>query len=491
MKKRYVISGLAGLLCLLTAMGIMWQSAALRDASATVASVAPAYKNVSSDSERTVYKIDARYDDTSKTVTGHMRVLVPNGSETPWERLVFHVYPNVFREWEFSDAAAPQSEGGINVTDVTVGGLAADAKVDHTIMEIALPEPLAAGQKTEVGMAFTLQLPEGGMRLNHTGQTAFLAQWYPMLAVYGQEGWHRDPYTETGDPFFTEMADFHVSLNVPKGYEVISTADDSKYKKQKTTTLSQRNVRDFAVVITKDYKSKSGKVGDTDVHLWYTDKMHDVADEMLAAAENGLAFFNETFGSYPYPEIDVVLGESGHGIAGMEYPGLVTSIDRVVTREGEAPATQVVAHELAHQWWYGLVGSNQVKEPWLDEGLTTFSESLYMREVEGEDERAWFRQVKDKSDEIHEKKGLTVVERLYDYPEQLYALMVYARPAAMMWDLVEKIGQDRVMEILRTYFERYQYRIATTEDFIQVASDVSGEDLRPFFDKWLYFREAD
>lgn len=495
MKKHFLISMTIGTICLLMAMVSLWHTSEPQEeqpSQFTMVSVSNKqdYKNVSSDHERNTYDIDAVYDEKSQTVTGKLRIQVPNHQADHWQKMYFHLFPNAFKNWEFNKAAAPETEGNIEVSAVKVNGNPVKPKIEKTLMKLDLPNPLPKGKKAEVEMDFSVQLPKGAMRLNHVDNTAFLAQWYPMLAAYDEEGWHTDPYTTIGDPFYTDMADFTVTMDVPRGYRVISTADDSgNTPASSTVTLKQQNVRDFAVVVTKDYKAKSGKVGNTDVNVWYREQMDDVVDELFAAAKKGLGFFNEKFGTYPYPEIDIVLGETGHGIAGMEYPGLVTSLDRVSTRKGEEPAVNVVVHELAHQWWYGMVGSNQVKEPWLDEGLTTFSESLYMSEIEERPVKQLYKQAAVSSEQVHLKKELTVVDPVYDYPEQLYALMVYARPAAMLWDLSEKIGQEKVLKIMHEYFERYRYRTATTDDFIEVANDVSGEDLRPFFDKWLYFKE--
>lgn len=495
MKKRYVVSIALGLMCLVMAIAIIGFEDAIvqpekHESQSALGGVVlnQPYQTVSSGHERTRYAIDASYDDQAQTVKGKVSVHVPNHDVKKRDELYFHLFPNAFHSWEHNRAAAPTKEGHIDVTNVRVGGVAVKPSIKKTLMKLTLPEPLPANKKAEVEMDFTVQIPQGAMRLNHVDQTAFLAQWYPMLAAYDEAGWHTDPYTTIGDPFYTHMADFVVSLKVPQGYRVISSAADHD-KMATPIKLEQKNVRDFAVVITKDYKVKREKVGDTEVNVWYREQMNDIIDELSNAAKKGLTFFNDKFGQYPYSEVDVVLGETGYGIAGMEYPGLVTSLDRVSTRDGEQAAVNVIVHELAHQWWYGMVGNNQVEEPWLDEGLTTFSESLYMREVEGRPEKPLYKQAALSSDKVNRKKGLTVVQPVYAYPEQLYGLMVYARPAAMLWDLSERIGQDQVVKILRTYYERYRNKIATTEDFIETAIDTSGEDLRPFFDRWLYFRD--
>lgn len=488
MTKRF-FWGPVGVLVIVFAVTVFVVSSSFAERSAIgAASDKVQYESVTKSNERPAYRITARFDEKTGLLSGQMRVQVPNISSKRWSSIYFNLYPNAFRDWEFHEAAAPTKEGYIDVSDVKVNGVPVQPFIHKTVMKVNLPEPLPGRKRARVDMNFTLQLPRGGMRLNYVENTAFLAQWYPMLAQYDEEGWHKNPYTTVGDPFYSGMADFQVVFHVPRGYRVISSADDRNNRTEGVVTLSQQNVRDFAAVLTQDYKAKTVHVDGTAVNVWYRDAMADVTDELLRAATKGLRFFNEKFGQYSYAEIDVVLGETGRGIAGMEYPGLVTSVDRISTRYGEEPAVSVVVHELAHQWWYGMVGNNQAKEPWLDEGLTTFSESLFMSEVMGRPEREMYKQAAASSEQIHEKKGLTAVQMLYDYPEQLYGLMVYARPAAMLWDLTDRIGQDNVIRILQTYFRKYKNRIATTKDFIRVAEAVTGSDLRPFFNKWLYFR---
>ncbi|GGE14805.1 peptidase [Marinithermofilum abyssi] len=440
------------------------------------------------DQGRPYYRIKAKYDDRKGTVHGHLSVELPKQRTEPVRELYFRLYPNAFKKWKWGEASKPKEPGYLKVGKVKVNDVPAHHTVKETVMKVGLSTPSLPGQPLKVDMEYELKIPKGGSRLNTFGHTAFLAQWYPMLAVKDRDGWHTEPYTATGDPFYSQMANFEVTFEVPEGYQLITTADDRAVPAKGPITLRQAHVRDFAAVITKDYEVVEGKAGSTQVNLWYLKGMEGIAQELHAAAVSGMQFYGKHFGPYPYKEVDVVLGETGYGIAGMEYPGLVTSVDKIPTRKGEQPAVSVVVHELAHQWWYGVVGNNQVKEPWLDEGLTTFSELLYMHDKMKEDERDLLLRAAQRTDEIHQEQGVTSVEPLYKYSDPIYGLMVYIRPAAMLWNLSEKIGKDKVLDILSTYYKRYQFKTATTADFIKVANEVSGKNLRPFFDKWLYFK---
>lgn len=443
------------------------------------------------DTSRPHYQITAKYDKDRNEVCGQITILLPKVRNEPQKEVYFHLYPNAFKNWIYTKESKPTSPGYLNVSNVKVNHTAVKEVVQGTMMKIILPTPIINGQSANIQMNYTLHLPHGGTRLNQFKNTAFLAQWYPMLVVKDNEGWHKDPYTTVGDPFYTVMSDFDVTFQIPRGYNVISTSDDSKQVWNRSTNevkLRQDNVRDFAAVLTRDYKVVRGQSGDVQVNLWYVDGMEDVSKPLLNAAVSGMSYFGQLFGKYPYHEVDVVLGETGYGIAGMEYPGLVTSVCKVPSRLGMTPAVNVVVHELAHQWWYGVVGNNQVKEPWLDEGLTTFSEFLYMQEKMKQDERELLKRAAAKTNEIHQATGLTSGESLYKYPDEVYGLLVYIRPAAMMYNLMDKIGREKVLQIMRSYYQQYQFRVATSNDFFRVANKVSGQDLTSFFKKWVYFK---
>lgn len=451
--------------------------------------VTPVHKQTSGQSaspKRPLYQIDATYHPERDEVAAKMKVTIPHKGRDAWREVFFHLYPNVFREWKYGKEGKPTKPGYIQVSQVKVNGRAVKEKlVRDEIMRVPLVQPLAHGKTAQITMDFTLRLPHGGTRLNTFKHTAFLAQWYPMLAVKNQSGWQIEPYTTVGDPFYSEMSNFQVSFHLPEGYRLISTGknlDSGSF-----VTIKQDRVRDFVAVLTKDYQKQSAKAGGIAVNLWYLPGMEKAVAPLLHVATQSMNFFGKIYGKYPYDEVDVVLGETGFGIAGMEYPGLITSIPTMQTEAGMQPAVSVVAHELAHQWWYGVVGNNQAKEPWLDEGLTTFSEFLFMKEKMKSDEHEFLRRATKKADEIHQVAGITCVDTLYSYPDIFYGLMVYIRPAAMLFELMDELGRDKVLEILRAYYDQYQFKTATTLDFIRVANKVAEKDLTPFFREWLYF----
>ncbi|KXG43195.1 M1 family aminopeptidase [Tepidibacillus decaturensis] len=147
-----------------------------------------------------------------------------------------------------------------------------------------------------------------------------------------------------------------------------------------------------------------------------------------------------------------------------------------------------MAHELAHQWWYSTVGNNQIEEPWLDEGLTSFSEYLYTEQVlKRKNIDVLMKKIKQTTDQLSAEQNVSVLQSIYSYGD-LYGLFIYARPAAMLWELKEEFGDQKVKELLQTYYKNYRFKIASTEDFIQTANTVFNKDMSPFFNQWLITR---
>ncbi|WP_149453484.1 M1 family metallopeptidase [Pasteuria penetrans] len=181
------------------------------------------FENRGDHSSRPVYQISATYSPQQRDVTGHMRVEIPSDlPEAKGEEVFFRLYPNAFHHnWAVDKESHPEKPGFLSVQNVKVNGQEVSAKLwrDETVMKVDLPRR-AVGTALTLDMDYHLRIPQGGLQqLKQNGNTALLAQWYPMLAVRDQEGWHVDPYPyiSTGFPFYTRVADFYVSFYVPQG----------------------------------------------------------------------------------------------------------------------------------------------------------------------------------------------------------------------------------------------------------------------------------
>jgi len=450
------------------------------------------------------YTIYATYVPQEGRLSCETNIIIPNNSTANWDELYLHLYPNAFNNWKWDKKAKPLKAGYIKIEKLELNNRNVKYEVDNTILKITLPKPLSFNESAKLKIDFQLFLPQGGLRLFQKGSTAFLAQWYPIVAVYDEKGWHTDPYTNIGDPFYTIVSDYDVYLQVPKNFNVISSAEDDtdsiysvlttdeKENAYKTVYLKQENIRDFAVVISEEFNLKKVLENNTEINLWYPLELKNNEQDLqtlLNVAKQSLNFYSEKIASYPLSELDIILADTGYGTLGMEYPGLVTSEMYYVNKSGEKTlAKNVVAHEIAHQWWYSSVGNDQVHEAWLDEGLTTFFEYWFMQEklqeYDLERVQKGLAQIKKESDEVIKTQKISVLQSVYQYPDY-YGLFVYGRAAAMLWELKTKFGDTTLEKILQTYYQRYQNKVATTSDFIQIANEVTGQNLTNYFAEWL------
>ena len=203
------------------------------------------------------------------------------------------------------------------------------------------------------------------------------------MAVYDEEGWNLDPYYKIGDPFYSEVANYKVSITTPKEYIVAASGKilSETEKDGKTTYYIEGNlIRDFAWAASKDFSVKERDVDGIKIKLYSIDGNDSLIDEALTIGENSIKVFSRIFGNYPYEEYSIVITEFP---SGMEYPTIVFISKDYFYKPLLNILEKVIVHETAHQWWYGLVGNDQIDEAWLDESLATYSEVIYTNEIHG------------------------------------------------------------------------------------------------------------
>jgi len=430
-----------------------------------------------------VYDLDVSLDPASGTLRGESRVEYTNNEEVPLGELYFHLYPNAAAFAR--DVARP---GRLTVQGVRLGEHPARWEARATQLKVALPQPLAPGEKAELTLTWELTVPAYPGRLGENDGIISLGNWYPILAVYDAAGWHLDPYYERGDPFYSEVARYKVRLALPDAYQAAATGNLRAVRNlpgpTKELTWESGLVRDFALAISSDYQALRTRAGEVLVQSYFPKEERDGGRRVLAAGRDALEFFSCIFGSYPYDQF--TLAATGFYQGGMEYPNIVF-LARQFYGPADADVLEYVAvHETAHQWWYGVVGNNQVEEAWLDEGLAEFSTLLFFEKVRGRT-AAGTQSLLSLYAAYRQAEGDGVVlQRLDAFPSDLaYNALVYGKGCLLFIKLREEVGEETLLKILRTYYQRFAYRTATSRDFIRVAEEVSGQDLSAFFHRWL------
>lgn len=403
-------------------------------------------------------------------------------------------------------------------------------KVEDTVLEAPLPEPLPPGAELSLRLHFTLSIRKHYQRMGYRDGQYDLAQWYPKVAVYDDKGWHAEPMHLLGE-FYGEFGEFEVSLTVPGNFIVAATgvpvagnpgwqwvqADTSWSEKTlrawhdsvktalhrravqtgpRTVTFRAENVHDFAWSASADFVYLHGEYRSIPIHVLFRPKAWKKwKTDAVQHTQSALNWLEQKFGPYPYPQVTLV-----HGLlrGGMEYPMLVML---------RSPGEFLIFHEVGHIYFYGILANNELEEPWLDEGLTTFQTKWYM-------ETRYGRYGYNKEDLL---KRLPKPARWYRLPtlKQLYTnfLHMYAStghdeplgtPAyqvkdpmsyavnayvkgAMFFELLRYVVGDSTFErIMREYYRRWQFKHVNEERFRAVCEEISGQDLGWFFEQWLH-----
>ena len=432
----------------------------------------------------THYRLDLTLDVDGPRLWGHADVLYTNNEDVPLHELYFRLFPNMDE----------RQGGGTEVERITVAGqpVTPQFELERTAIRLPLDPPLAPDEALEVTMDFAVAVPLGaggnyGAFASQQGVIA-LAHVYPFVPVYDDEGWNVELAPTIGDIIYGDMALYDVTLTVPEEMIVVATGAALPLVAHADGTATWHFVsgpaRDFNIVLSHQYAVARREVGGVTVNSYYLSGDADGGEAVLDVAVEALRIFSRRFGSYPYSELDVVATYTS--AAGIEYPGLIVIAQGLY--EGSDRMEWVVAHEVAHQWWYNLVGNDQVDEPWLDEALTQYTTSLYYEDRYGAEvaERAcqvnfWDRWEQARS----EGRDRPVVGPVASFAPEDYGPIVYGKGPLFFLHLRELLGDVLFDDILRAYFQEHRYGIATAESFLAVAERVSGRNLDALYQQWI------
>lgn len=442
--------------------------------------------------ERSKYTITAQVDTDAMTVKATCAVDYVNRTDVELGEVWFHLYPAAYRDGaQYTPVSASETEsaypsgisyGGIEITTVTGGEYEIGGK-DEDILIVKLPNSLLPTQSAKITVEYNLKIPNMRHRFGYENGTVNLGNWFPIECAY-ESGFIDSPYYSNGDPFNLPVCDYDVSIAAPKDYIAAMPA-----KAQRTeegdfaiTHCTLEKARDFAAVLGK-FDIVTGSVGGVEVAYYYTND--DKAEEHLKSACDSLSYFSQAFGAYPYNSYSVVQTAFNQG--GMEYTGLVYVSDSVQDKM----ITEVIVHETAHQWWYGIVGNDQVQSAWLDEALAEYSTSLFYKN--------------------HPDYGVSYTDRIADamggfalYCEMSrcsdtsmqravneftspaeYTYMTYVKGQLMYDSLCNMMGEQTFTAGLKNYVSACAFTTAKPDNLISSLEKTSKRELKPFIESFL------
>lgn len=450
------------------------------------------------------YSIEAEFNDETKQLFATEIFVFENKTGSDLENIMFHLYPRAFRK----DASIKpytaltlascfpngESYGDMSISSVKVDGIEKPIELvgeDEDILCVTFDSKLNANAKTTIEIGFVLIVPNCTHRFGYFNGNINLGNWYPIVCEFVDGKFDTSPYYSTGDPFFSSVSNYDVKLTYPSKYLLCSTGEIQNFRNENktTATISARAVRDFAMCLSDSSKIESSVSGKTTINFMSYAHDDDI-EKNLEISKKAMIFFSETFGDYPYSTLSIVKTPFVYG--GMEYPNIVYISDSI---EDELEKLKVIVHEIAHQWWYGIVGNDEINEAWLDESLAEYSTALFFEKHPeygiGYDDfvqtavssyELYVDVIKTIRGEVNTKMDLRVSEYQNDYE---YSYMVYVKGVIMFDSLKSAVGEQKLIQGLRKYYQSNKFKNATKSDFYSAFKSACHEDLEGFFDGYL------
>lgn len=453
----------------------------------TTESVPRSESNLFPAPEYTSYRMSLRIDPIKLEVAGHSIITTKNTSDTDLGELWLTTYPNTMRDKATTPAPASAyysgfDPGWLTISSAVVNGYTADCHDLGISNRIDLSLPVKAGEDLTLEIVWKARIPQAAYRYGSKEGVILLGHFYPILNVKDEHGWHTSLNTQFGDPFYAQSADYMVRLWVPEAYQIAASGEilsiEAEDNGWQNMLISASKARDFALAAVYNYQVYSATVDRVKVAGFFNGRHPSIEQQVVEQAAAVIKYFSCTYGSYARPQLVLVQGPM-KGFQGMEYSGLIFLAEEVFSPKfDEQQRAFLVAHEIAHQWWYDMVGNNQLKEPWLDEGLANWSARQYLKTVE-------YRSVQNQTGKqaINLEQGLTDMGSRSNYFDTAY------QGGEDFWNQLEKeLGEEKVLKVLRTYLATYRFRTATTEDLRQIIYQQSRHPLESFFERWFSSR---
>jgi hypothetical protein len=382
-----------------------------------------------------------------------------------------------------------QYQGGMVTEAIFVDSVYVEPSVelDGIALRLRLPRRLPVGEAVEIMATYTLEVDlmrmDAPRRMGITHGVLLCPTCYPLVPRILDGAWQVEAAPPGGDTTNSDIALYSVTFDVPAAYDLI--ASGTMVSQEVGDDGGQRVVfvsgpmRDFVFALG-EFETKSRVVQDTILNAWILQEHSDDTSVVLNAAAGQFEILSELVGPYPYSELDIVDAPGAFG--GIEYPGLV-----FVGTVGTNWIVDPTVHEVAHQWFYGLIGDDQLREPWLDEALATYSQALYLERTYGVGRATGFFSTLRALLRDHPASKTPIGLSVGEYAsEDDYGVLVYYKGALFVDALRRELGDREFNRFLQEYFQRYRYGFVSAEDFQDLAEEICACDLDDLFDLWVY-----
>jgi len=483
-------------------------------------------------SQRAVnYQIDAKYDPDKHTIDATETLTYHNLTGQRLDHFPFHLYLNgfqpdstwvheahrdgYFRTSTFDEGWDPKHNGSNEITSLEVQGMGELTKQmkfvspddgnskDRTVFDIALPRAVEAGQDVVFKIKFKATFPEVIARTGYKRTFLLAGQWFPKVGVWWNGAWNCHQFHAMTE-FFADFGTYDVKITLPKDYIVGATgvelSDTDNGNGTETVAFHAEDVHDFAWTADPNFKvvenTFDGSVGPVKIRLLTYDSNRSSWQRYIDVMQGTMKRYDEWYGPYPYAQITVV--DPPHGAqeaGGMEYPTFFTGDTLWWAPKGQKLFPEgVTEHEFGHQYWYGMVATNEFENGWLDEGINSYTEVKVLDSLYGKNTSLlnWMgAQMGVAAEERNFYLGVAETDPLsrpsyQDMNLGAYGGITYGKTATMLLTLENVVGEQVLQKALHTYFMKYRFTHPTQEDFLRTVNEVAGEDLGWYWQQAVY-----
>jgi hypothetical protein len=437
------------------------------------------------DTRRHYIEATVEMNQVATVIDGAQRARYTNIYDFELNEIVFRLVPNT-----------PLTGWRMRVSDLTVAGVPVEPifEVYDSVMQVPLARPLQPGESVEFFMRFNLTAERGFTSGHYTNSNDVFGAplWYPAFGVYEEgKGWWKDVYA--GDPYYNETGLFEVKLTHSTDLNITISGVTIETTENGDETITEHIVsgpmRDSYLFVSPKSGMISDSTQDITVKVIYMPGGERAANWAMEVGKKSLEIFNRIYGDYPYSQLDIIEIDLRGQAGGVEFSGALT-IGDVFWENGSPQMEGIVAHEVGHQYWYGLVGNNAVGKTWLDEALASYSEFVYWREAYDDDEQRANDSIQGDRDFYNFARSngadfdLTSIR--WDTCDDLNnCFLPYTKGPLFFVELEEMLGREVVYEALHSYFAEMHYGLAHEGDLLRNFEAVSGQELDAFFYEWI------
>ena len=479
-------------------------------------------------SERVVhYELDAKYDAAKHIVDATEVLTYHNLTGHALDHFPFHLYQNAFQpnstwireskiagsrdvSYEKWEAKEYGSEEIKSLEVVGEGDLTSQVqyiqpddgnKDDKTVVDVHLPKAIAPGAYVQFKIAFQTNFPETQARSGWKRDFVLGGQWFPKVGVFWHGAWNCHQYHAFTE-FFADFGVYDVKLTLPQfevvGASGVKVGEVNNSDSTKTVSYHGDDIHDFAWTASPRYRVKEdgvfqGQMGPVQMRILMQPAHWSQVERHENILRESLEHFESWYGPYPYKTITLVDPESAEA-GGMEYPTFITGDTNWFMPAGIYLPEIVVEHEFGHQYWYGMVATNEFEDAWMDEGINSYTEVKVLDSILGEKTSGINIAGATIGEREQQRLGSIgvadldpIAEKAYDYYSfDSYGGITYGKTASVLLTLESIIGEDTMAKAMRTYFMKYRFTHPTKADFLNTIQEVSGKDLKWYFDQAIY-----